>query len=323
MNFKTITLALLACLASGAAMGATDPSYPTKPIRFIVPTPPGGGTDMLARVAGAKASEGLGVQIVIDNRGGAGGNIAAKVVADSTPDGYTMLLGNLANVISTALYPKLDYDLMRDFVPVTELASVPFVLTVNPSVAASSVKELIALAKAKPGQLSYASSGNGQPSHLAMELLKSMGGVDIRHIPYKGAGPAAVDVISGQVQMYFFALPAGLPHIKSGKLRGLAVASTARATAAPDIPTIAESGLPGFEAMTWYGILVPAKTPRHIVNKLHVTFVAAVNAADARKRLEVQGFDIIGNTPAQFDAYLRTELVKWAKVVKMSGAQID
>jgi tripartite-type tricarboxylate transporter receptor subunit TctC len=315
-------IAAMAFLAAGSTIAAAQ-TYPTRPVRFIVPTPPGGGTDTLARIAGSKASEILGAPVVIDNRGGAGGNIAAKVVADSATDGYTLLLGNLANVISMSLYRKLDYDLLRDFVPVTELASVPFILTVNPSVPAQSVKELIALAKAKPGYLSYASSGNGQPSHLAMELLKSMAGVDITHIPYKGAGPAAVDVISGQVQMYFFALPAGLPHVRGGKLRGLAVGSATRAAAAPDFPTIAESGLPGFEAMTWYGVLVPAGTPSVAVNKLHSAFSASVNAPDIRKRLVDQGFDIIGNTPAEFRAYIQTELVKWDRIVKLSGSRVD
>jgi tripartite-type tricarboxylate transporter receptor subunit TctC len=322
---KRMTPLLLAALfGSGCLLHATGAqSYPTRPIRFIVPTPPGGGTDTLARIAGAKASETLGVQLVIDNRGGAGGNIAAKVVADSTPDGYTLLLGNLANVISMSLYPKLDYNLLRDFAAVSELASVPFILAVSTSVPAQSLSELIALAKAKPGQLSYASSGNGQPSHLAMELLKSMAGVDIKHIPYKGAGPAALDVISGQVQMYFFALPAGLPHIRSNKLKGIAVASNTRAAAALEFPTIAESGLPGFEAMTWYGVLAPAGTPGDVVRKLHAAFSKAVVAPDVRRRLTDQGFDVIGNTPAEFRAYIETEIAKWGKIVKVSGARVD
>lgn len=323
-NLPHVFLILAAWAASGYAVAAADAQdYPNKPLRLIVPTPPGGGTDTLARVVGVKVSEGLGQQMVIDNRGGAGGNIAAKVAADSASDGYTLLLGNLANVISMSLYPKLGYSLLRDFVPVTELASVAFILTVNPGVPVSSITELIALAKAKPGELTYASSGSGQPSHLAMELLKSMAGVDIRHIPYKGAGPAAIDVISGQVQMYFFALPAGLPHIRAGKLKGLAIAGNRRALAAPDFPTVAESGLPGFEAMTWYGVLVPAGTPNGIVNKLHGAFVAALNAPDVRKRLASQGFEVIGSTPAQFAAYIKAEIPKWAKIVKASGARVD
>ena len=320
----TLALAMTMLVGNGSgAAGADVQSYPNKPVRFVVPTPPGGGTDTLARLVGAEVSERFGRHLVIDNRGGAGGNIAAKVVADSAPDGYTLLLGNLANVISMSVYRKLDYNFVQDFVPVTELASVPFILTINPGVPANSVKELIALAKAKPGQLTYASSGIGQPSHLAMELFNSMAGVDIRHIPYKGAGPAAIDVISGQVQMYFFALPAGLPHIRAGRLKGLAVADSQRASTAPDFPTFAESGLPGFEAMTWYGVLVPAGTPSGIVNKLHAVFVAALNVPDVRKRLANQGFEVIGTTPAQFAAYIRSEIPKWAKIVETSGAQVD
>ena len=324
MNRARITLALVVLVGNGCAVAAAEvQDYPNKPLRFIVPTPPGGGTDTLARLVGVKVSESLGQQLVIDNRGGAGGNIAAKVAAGSAPDGYTLLLGNLANVISMSLYPKLGYDLLRDFVPVTQLASVAFILTINPSVPANSLTELITLAKAKPGLLTYASSGSGQPSHLAMELFKSMANVDIRHIPYKGAGPAAVDVISGQVQMYFFALPAGLPHIRAGKLKGLAVASSQRASVAPDVPTVAESGLPGFEAMTWYGVLAPAGTVKGIVNKLHAAFVAALNAPDVRKRLASRGFEVIGSTPARFAAYIRAEIPKWAKIVKASGARVD
>ena len=316
---------LLACVivALGQLTQADAQNYPNRPLRFVIPFPPGGGADNLARIVGQKAGDSLGQQIVIDNRAGAGGNIAAEVVAKAAPDGYTLLQGNVAHAISASLYRKLNYDLLRDFTPVTQLASIPFMLVVYPSLPAGSVKELIALAKSKPGQLSYASSGNGGPSHLAMELFKSMAGVEIRHIPYKGAASAATDLISGQVQTMFFTISAALPHIKSGRLKGLAVASGRRIPLAPDFPTVAEEGVPGFEATTWFGVLAPAGTSPDMVNKLHSVFVSALTAPDVRDRLANQGFELIGSAPNQFGAYVKAEIPKWAKVVRASGATID
>lgn len=307
-------------LGSDAAEAQT---YPNKPLRLIVPFAPGGGADLLARLVGVKVADSLGQQVVIDNRAGAGGNIAAEVAAKSAPDGYTLLQANVAHAISASLYRKLNYDLAKDFVPVTRLASMPFMLAVNPGVPANSVTELIALAKSQPGQLNYGSSGNGGPSHLATELFKSMAGVEIRHIPYKGGAPAATDLISGRIQMMFNTLPVLLPHVRTGRMKGLAIASSRRIPAAPDLPTVAEAGLLGFEVSTWYGVMVPAGTPSPVVNKLHGAFVAALNGPDVRERLTNENFELVGSTPAEFAMHVRAEIPKWAKVVKASGARID
>lgn len=307
--------------AVDAAAAAQD--YPTRPIRFVVPFPPGGGADTLARVLGQKLGEAWGEQVVIDNRPGAGGNISAEIAAKAAPDGYTIFQGNVAHAISASLYAKLNYDLVKDFSPVTQLASTPFVLLVNPSLPAGSVKELIALAKAKPGQLNYGSSGSGGASHLAMELFRSMAGIDVRHIPYKGAGPAATDLISGQIQLMFFVQAAARPHMSSGRLRGLAIGSAKRSSALPELPTIAESGVPGYEAGSWYGVLVPRGTPERVIAKLHATITQVLGLPDVRERLANQGFELVGNSPAQFGAYIRAEIPKWARVVKASGARVD
>ena len=245
------------------------------------------------------------------------------MVSKAAPDGYTLLQGNVAHAISTTLYRKLNYDLLRDFAPVTQLASIPFVLAVNPGLNVGSVKELIARAKAKPGDLAYASSGSGGPSHLAMELFKSMAGVDIRHIPYKGAVPGATDLMAGNVQMMFFTVSAALPLMSSGRLKCLAIASGKRSPLAPDIPTVTESGLPGFEATTWFGVMTPRGTPQPVVSKLHSVFTSALKAPDVRERVLKQGFEIVGSDPAEFAAYVKAEIPKWAKVVKASGASVD
>lgn len=324
MSWATVVLAIAVLAAGGNFIAhAADQKYPDKPLRFIVPFPPGGGADFLARLMGVKVGEILGQQIVIDNRAGAGGNIAAEVTAKSAPDGYTLLQANVAHAISASLYRKLNYDLMKDFAPVTGLASMPFMLAVNPGLPANSVKELIALAKSQPGQLNYGSSGNGGSSHLATELFKSMAGVEIRHIPYKGGALAATDLISGRIQMMFNSLPVVLPQVRAGRMKGLAISSTRRIPAAIDFPTVAEAGLPGFEAMAWYGVMVPAGTPSAIVNKLHAAFVAALNATDVRERLTTENYELMGSTPAEFGKYVRAEIPKWANVVKVSGARID
>ena len=311
---------LAACLASGSAIAQT---YPERPLRFVIPFPPGGGADNLARIVGASAADKLGQQIVIDNRAGAGGNIAAEVVAKAAPDGYTILQANVSHAISTSLYKKLNYDLTRDFVPVTQLASIPFVLAVFPGLNVMSVKDLIARARSKPGDLAYASSGSGGPSHLAMELFKSMAGVDIRHIPYKGAVPGATDLMAGNVQMMFFTVSAALPLMSGGKVRCVAIASARRSPLAADIPTVGESGLPGFEATTWFGVMVPRGTPNTVVSRLHAAFTGALSATDVRDRVVKQGFEIVASTPDAFAAYVRAEIPKWAKVIKASGASVD
>lgn len=293
--------------------------YPDKPLRFVVPFPPGGGADNLARIVGQRVSENLRQHLVVDNRAGAGGNVAAEVAAHATPDGYTLLQANVAHTIARSLYRKLQYDLLADFDAVTQLASIPFVLLVNPALGAGSVKALIGIAKQRPGQLTYASSGSGGPSHMAMELFKSMTGVNMRHIPYRGATPAAADLIAGRVNMMFFTVSAALPQVKSGKLQALAIASAARSPLFPDLMTMKEAGIAGFEASTWFGVMVPAKTPAKVIDRLHQAFTAALRAPAVRQRLEAQGFEIIGSTPAEFKAYVRSEIPKWAAVVKTAG----
>ncbi|HSQ04534.1 MAG TPA: tripartite tricarboxylate transporter substrate binding protein [Burkholderiales bacterium] len=303
--------------------GSVHAQYPERPLRFVIPFPPGGGADNLARIVAQPAAEMLRQQIVIDNRAGAGGNIAAETVAKAAPDGYTLLQANVSHAISASLYRKLPYDLLRDFDAVTQLASIPFVLLTTPSFSAPSIQALIAAAKAKPGAYTYASSGAGGPSHMAMEMMKAMAGIDIRHVPYKGAAPAATDVIAGQVQMGFFTVSAALPLIAGGRVRALAIASTQRTPLAPDIPTASESGLPGFEATTWFGVMVPKGTPAGVVNRLHEVFVDALKQPTVRERLVHQGFDLVGSTPGEFSRYVQTELPKWAQAVKASHASTD
>jgi tripartite-type tricarboxylate transporter receptor subunit TctC len=317
---KGVMLALL-CVACASA--ASSHAYPERPLRFLIPFPPAGGADNLARIVGQAAGEKLGQQIVIDNRPGAGGNIAAEVAAKAAPDGYTLLQANVSHVISTALYSKLGYDLLNSFVPVTQLGSIPFILAINPALGANSVKELIALAKARPGQLNYASSGKGGPSHMAMEMFKSMADVNVRHVPYKGATPAATDLIAGQVQMGFFTVSAALPLVAGGRVKAIAIASAQRSSLVPEVLTVAESGLPGFEATTWFGVMVPRGTPAPIVDKLHAVFTHALKLPEVRERLVNQGFEVIGSTPEEFGAYVRAEMKRWSRVVKASRASLD
>ncbi len=305
-----------------AAEGAA-PRYPERPLRFVIPFPPGGGADNLARIVCQPAGEKLGQPIVVDNRAGAGGNISAEVVARAAPDGYTLLQGNLAHAISPSLQRKSSYDIGNDFEAVTLLASVPFLLVANSAVSANSVKELIALAKARPGQLNYASSGYGGPSHMAMELFRTMTGVDLKHVPYKGAGPAATDLIAGQVQVMFPTVSAALPNVRSGRLKGLAVTSAGRSPAAPEFPTVAESGVPGYEATTWFGVMVPKGTPAAIVDRLSGAFTGALQSPEVRERLVKQGFDIAGGSSAEFTRFVRSEIAKWAKVAHASGTTTD
>jgi len=309
-----------AVLCTGAAHAQ---NYPTKPIRFILPFPPGGGTDTLARIVGQKLTENLGQTMVMDNRPGAGANIGAEIAAHSAPDGYTIVMGNIAHTINATLYRKLGYDLVKDFAPVTLLASVPNILVVHPSVPAKSVQELIALAKAKPGQLNYASSGSGSSAHLAGELFKNLAGVDLVHIPYKGGGPAVISLIAGESAIGFATMPSVLPHVKAGKLRALAVTTAKRSPAVPDLPTIAEAGVPGYEANTWYGVLAPAKTPASIVGRLHDEFLNIMRSADIRERIAVHGYEPETNTPQEFAAFIKSEIIKWGKVVKAAGIHAD
>lgn len=315
--------ALVSCAAIvlGAAASAAAQTYPHKPLRFVVPFPPGGGADNLARIVGQKVGADLGQTLVVDNRAGAGGNIAAEVAAQAAPDGYTLLQANVAHTIAVSLYPSLNYNLLKDFEAVTQLASVPFVLLASPALGASTIGELIELARKRPAGLDYASSGVGGPSHMAMELFRSMSGLDMRHIPYKGASPAATDIMAGRVQLMFFTVSAALPHVTSGKLRALGIASRERFAQLPNVPTVSEAGLPGFEATTWFGVMVPSGTPASVIKRLHAVFAGAVRTPEIRERLAAQGFDVVGSTPQAFAAFVKSEIPKWAKVVKASGAK--
>ncbi len=314
-------LTLLAC-ASGSPAYSADlaPAYPNRPIRLIVPFPPGGGTDIVARAIVVKLAEGWGQQIIIDNRGGAGGVIGADTVAKSTPDGYTLLFGTPgALVINPLLNSKLPYDAMRDFAPVSLLALNPQLLAVHNSLPVNTVKELIALAKAQPGKLNYASVGEGTPNHLAMELFKSMTGTDMVHVPYKGAAPAVTDLVGGHVQLMFNPMPPLLPHVKSGRLKALAVGGTQRSSALPDVPTVAEAGVPGYEYVTWYSIVAPAKTPRAIINKLNARLAAVLVMPDVAQRLSVQGAEPRASTPEELTRFMQDDTRRLGGIIRFAG----
>ncbi len=322
---RLIVPVLLACsLMSGLASAQSAASYPNKPIRVVVPFPAGGTTDILARAVGFEMTKALGQAVTIENRGGAGGNLGSDVVAKATPDGYTLLVGAVSpQAINVSLYANMPYDVMRDFEHITLIAAVPNVLEVHPSLPVNTVKELIDYLKARPGKIAYASSGSGTSIHLSAELFKTMAGVDMLHVPYKGSAPALIDLIAGQVQVMFDNLPSSMQHIKAGKLRAIAVTSARRSPALPDLPTVAEAGLPGFEASSWFGMHAPAKTPRDIVSKLHVTVATALRTPEMVTRLSGLGADPVGNTPEQFTEFVRSEIAKWAKVVKASGAKVE
>jgi len=315
---------VFACAFAAMPLLAAAQNYPARPVRLIVPFPAGGTTDILARAIAQKLSEGLGQQFVVDNRPGAGGNIGADFVAKAPPDGYTLLMGTVGTqAINTSLYAKMPYDAAKDFAPVVLVAGVPNVLVVNTALPVRTVADLVKLAKEKPGTINFASSGNGTSIHLSGELFKVMTGVQMSHVPYKGSAPALVDLIGGQVQVMFDNLPSALPHVKSGKLRAVAVTSTKRAPALPDVPTIAESGVPGFEATSWFGILGPAGTPRDVVTKINAEANKALQSSEMKEKLLSQGAEAAGGSPEQFGDYIKSETVKWAKVVKESGAKVD
>jgi len=326
---KSVMRALLMIVAGLASVGLSMPpasaaDYPTKPIRLVVPFPPGGTTDILARAVAQKLSETWNQQVIVDNRPGAGGNIGSDLVAKAAPDGYTLVMGTVGtHAINPNLYAKMPYDHVKDFAPVILVAGVPNVLVVNPSLPVHSVKELIDYAKANPGKLNFASSGNGTSIHLSGELFKTMAGVQMTHVPYKGSSPALADLMGGQVQLMFDNLPSSLGLIKGGKLRAIAVTSATRAAALPDVPTIAESGLPGFEASSWFGVLAPAATPHEIVAKLNGTIALWLATPEAKEKLLAQGAIAAGGSPEDFARHIDRETAKWAKVVKASGAHID
>jgi tripartite-type tricarboxylate transporter receptor subunit TctC len=317
---KTKTM-LAACLITAAAPFAWAQDYPQKPIKMITPYPPGGPTDVLARAVSQKLSEKLGQPIIIDNRPGASGMIGADMVAKAPGDGYTLLANASIHVINPSLYKTPPYDAIKDFAPVGQIAEVPLVLVVSPALGVKTVRELIAKAKAKP--LNFASSGNGSAPHLAGEGFKIATGSDMQHIPYKGSGPAVTDLIGGQVDLMFDSLPSSMPHIKSGRIIAIAVTTKKRSGALPDVPTVAESGVPGFDVSTWYGIWAPASTPPAIVHRVSADLAAVVRTPEVRARLAELGAEPVGSTPEEFTAYNRTELTKWAKIVKDSGAKVD
>lgn len=314
-------MVLASLVACSAALGQT---FPSKPVKLIVPFPPGGGTDILARPIAQKLTERWGQQVIVENRAGAGGNIGTEAAAKAPPDGYTMVLGTVGtHAINQSLYANLGYDAVRDFAAITMVANTPNILVVHPSLEVRSVKELVAMAKARPGQINYASPGNGTPPHLAAEIFKSMAGVSLTHVPYKGSGPAMTGLLGGQVQMMIANAPVVLPHIKSGKLRALASTSDKRPASLKEFPTIAESGLPGYEADTWYGMFTAAGTPKEIVDKLNADIVQVLKSKEIRELFAPQGADVVGDSPAEFSRKVQSEVEKWRRVIKSTGARVD
>jgi tripartite-type tricarboxylate transporter receptor subunit TctC len=314
-----ITLTLLAC-----GMPAAAAAYPTRPVTLVVAFPPGGASDVLARILGRKLEQILGQPFVIDNRPGAGGNVAAEAVAHAGPDGYTLLAGNNAILATNAaLYKKINFDPETDFAPIGLIGSQANILVVTPTVPARSMAELIALAKATPGKLNFASSGHGLAAHLAGELFKAEANIDIVHVPYKGAAPALQDVIAGHVQMMFATASSVVPHIKDGKVRALAVASLKRTAVLPDVPTIDELGIKNFDATTWHGLVAPAQTPKEIIATLNRALVATLADPGVKKSLNDLGVDIIVGSPEEFAAYIKSEIPKWTAIIKASGAKLD
>ena len=311
-------------LAGVAAFDASAQSYPAKPVRIVLGFPPGGASDILMRFVGARLTDSLGQPIVYDNRPGAGGNVAGEIVAKSPPDGYTLLMGNNAILATNAsLYKNMSFDPVKDLAPVALIASQPNILVVHPSLPVNTVKEFIAFARSRPGQLNYASSGNGLAAHLAGELFKTMTRTNMVHIPYKGAGPALVDTLSGQCQVMFATAVSVQPYLQSGRLRPLAVTTATRSRNFPALPSVAEAGVPGFEATSWHGLVAPAGTPQAVITRLNGEINKVLQQPDIRDRLAKQGADVASGTPQQFAAYIRAEIPKWAKVIKDSGAHAD
>ncbi len=317
-----ITQAALMIVMFGIAGNAVAQNYPSRSVRVVVVSTPGGSVDTMARTVGPKLAEKWGQQVVVDNRPGAGGAIAAEIVAKSPADGYTLIMGTVASfATNVSLRKSLPYDPVRDFAPITLVATQNLMLLIHPSIPAKSVKELVALAKRQPGQLSFASAGNGTGGHLSGELFKLLAGIDLLHVPYKGVAPALIDVISGQVSMTFASILSGHPHVRSGKLRALAVTGGKRSPAVPQLPTMIEAGVKGYESATWYGLLAPAGTPPDIVAKLNAEVVAILKQPETHERLSKEGADPVGNTSAEFGKFIQSEIEKWRKVIKAAGIQ--
>jgi tripartite-type tricarboxylate transporter receptor subunit TctC len=311
-------------LAAFSAVAVHAQSFPTRPLRFIVPFAAGGGSDLVARTVAQKLTEALGQPVIVDNRTGAAGSIGTEIAAKAPPDGHALLLGsNGPLAINPSLYARLPYDAARDFAPVALVTLMPFLLVTHPSLPVRSVRDLVALARSRPGQLNYASPGNGSSTHLANELLKAMTGMQMTHIPYKGVAPAATDLVSGQVQVLTGDLSTLLPHVNAGKMRGIAVTSSRRSSLLRDMPTVAESGVPGYDATGWFGVLVPAATPPAIIERLNAAIIKGTASPDARERLAALGGELAVGTPEQFASHLRSEAAKWGKVIRSIGLKAE
>ena len=318
-------LASLAVAAAGALpLGALAQNFPTKPITIIVPFSAGGTTDILARIVGQGLTTELGQSVVVDNKPGAGGNIGGSLAAKAAADGYTLFMGTVGtHAINQSLYKKMPFDPVKDFAPLSRVATVPNLLVAHPSQPFKTVKEMIAYAKANPGKITYGSPGSGTSPHVSGELFKSMTGTDLLHIPYKGSAPAMTDLLGGQTSVMFDNMPSAIQHVRSGKLRPIAVTTAKRSPELPDVPTIAEAGVPGYEATSWFGMFAPAGTPKPVLDKLHAALIKVLNQADVKKKIAEQGGDVVAETPDQFAAFIQAESVKWGKVVKESGATAD
>jgi len=319
MRSDQIVIGLLVAVTLPAAAQA----YPDRPIRLVVPYAPGGGTDLTSRLIALRLTESFKQQVIVDNRAGGASNIGAEIVARSAPDGYTLMMAGISFSINTSIFPKLGYDPIRDFDPVSLVATVPLIVVVHPSVPVGSIKELIALAKAKPGTLNYASGGTGTANHIAGELFKYMTGTDIVHVPYKGGGPALADVVGGQVQLLFNTMTSTVGFMNSGKLRALAVTGKQRSPGVPNLPTVAEAGVPGYDVGAWFGIVVPKGTPRPLVMKLNGEIVRITRTPEAREQFTAQGAEAVGSTPEEFAKHLRIEIDKWAKVAKAARMRAE
>jgi len=314
-------LVLMALAAAAAGSAFAQAGYPSKPVRLVVPSSAGGGTDIVARIIAPDLSKRLGQQVVIDNRPGAGTMIGIEVAAKSPPDGYTLLMGLSTLAINSALYKKVPYDPQRDFAPITQAISSASIIVVHPSVPVKTLKELIAFARARPGQINYASAGTGTYPHMTMELFLSMAQLKMVHIPYKGTGPAMIDMVAGQVATMAATILTGMPQIRAGRLRPLGITSAARSPIVPDIPTVAEAGLPGYESVQWYGMLAPARTPRDIITRLHGEATRVLQQPEIKARFAGDGADPVGSSPEEFTRYIQSELTKWAKVARDAGIQ--
>jgi tripartite-type tricarboxylate transporter receptor subunit TctC len=322
MHRQTLTALLLGAILITPLTAAAQ-QYPTKAIRFVVPFAPGGGTDIIGRVVAQALNDALGQPVVVDNRGGAGSTLGTEIVAKSPADGYTILFGNISLAFNATLYTKLRYDTIRDLAPISLSAVQPNILVIHPGLPAKNLKEFIELARAHPGKYNYASAGTGSGTHLAAELLKLQTKIDIVHVPYKGTGPALTDLLGGQINMMVSTFASALPHVKSGRMRALGVTTVKRSPAAPDVPTLIEGGVAGYDYSTWYGLLAPAGTPKPIIDMLNASNRKVLARDDIKQKLESQGVDPIVNTPAEFSAYMKSETEKWGKVVKATGAKAE